>query len=136
MLGLWKQCGVETKAISLSAGARRASPAHLLKTTMGAAGSIASLAAILPLDEAFAISRYNSTSMTCAAIQNALQRERAVIFRYSSRTTPGLSLYDRYVSDPGQCTSGQEVRRTTIPSKDGSGCPVLVCQQGWGHNNR
>lgn len=136
MPGLWKQCDVETMAISPGAGARRASTRHFSRATMGAAGSIASLAALLPLDDAFAISRYNSTSMTCAAIQNALQRERAVIFRYSSRTNPGLSLYDRYVSDAGQCTSGQEIRRTTIPTKDGSGCAVLVCQQGWGHNNR
>jgi hypothetical protein len=93
------------------------------------------LAAILafPAGDALAISRYNSGSMTCSAIQSTLDKERAVIFRYSSRT--GAQLYDRYVSNGALCGTGTEARRSVIPSRDG-GCAVISCQQSWGGSNR
>jgi hypothetical protein len=84
-------------------------------------------------DAAWAINRYGSTPMGCDAIRNALEREGAVIFRYPGRS--GVPLYDRFVSDTARCSTGTSARRTTIPSRDGA-CPVLVCQQSWGHNNR
>ncbi len=43
---------------------------------------IAALA--FPAGDALAISRYNSASMTCSAIHDTLNRERAVILRYST----------------------------------------------------
>jgi hypothetical protein len=93
------------------------------------------LAAVLafPAGDALAINRYNSGSMTCSAIYDTLGKERAVIFRYPSRTT-GAQLYDRYVSDSAQCSVGTEARRSVIPSRDG-GCAVVFCRQSWGHNN-
>lgn len=94
------------------------------------------LAAVLafPAGDALAISRYNSGSMTCAAIHDTLAKERAAVFRYPSRTA-GAQLYDRYVSDSAQCGVGTEARRSAIPSRDG-GCAVMSCRPSWSHSNR
>ncbi len=93
------------------------------------------LAALLafPAGDALAISRYNSGSMMCSAIHDALDKERAVIFRYPSGAG-GSQLYDRYVSDRAQCSVGTEARQSVIPSSDG-GCAVVSCRQSWGHND-
>ncbi len=93
---------------------------------------IAALA--FPAGDAIAINRYNSASMTCSAIHNTLDRERAIILRYSN-SSGGPPLYDRYVSDSAQCSNGTEARRSLIPARDG-GCSVLYCQQSWGGSNR
>ena len=45
--------------------------------------------------EAQAISRYNSTSMSCDEVQARVYGEGAVILRYRSRRDPSLPLYGR-----------------------------------------
>ena len=49
--------------------------------------------------EAQAISRYNSSSMSCAEVQATVRGEGAAILRYRSTRNPSLQLYGRYVSD-------------------------------------
>jgi hypothetical protein len=92
---------------------------------------IAALA--FPAGDALAISRYNSASMTCSAIHDTLNRERAVILRYSTPSSGGAPLYDRYVVDGAQCWSGTEAARSLIPAGDG-GCSVLYCKGSLGSN--
>ena len=77
--------------------------------------------------EAQAISRYTSTSMTCAAIQNAIDREGAVILRYRSKRNPSLQLYGRYVSDFRFCQVEETSQTAWVPARDTASCPVLEC---------
>lgn len=80
-------------------------------------------AATLP---AQAISRYQSTGMSCAAIQDVISKQTAAIMRYPSKRVPGLVLYDRYVKNGNYCDSGEVTETVTIPSRDGQ-CPVYHC---------
>jgi hypothetical protein len=74
-----------------------------------------------------AISRYNSTGMTCAAVQTAIDREGAVVLRYPGRT--GVTLYDRYVASGRLCFSGEYAKSSTVPTRDTAGCPVQHCEK-------
>lgn len=88
----------------------------------------AALAATLTASEADAISRYNSTGMSCERIHGILAREKAAIFRYPSTRVANLPLYDRYVRSEGYCGPHQVAEQVTIPSASGQ-CPVLHCIQ-------
>ncbi|MGY5803257.1 hypothetical protein [Rhizobium hainanense] len=77
---------------------------------------------------AFAISRYNSMSMTCAEARAVINRERAVIMRYPARRTPNMTLYDRYVADSGACDLGFYAYQDYLPTKDRASCPVYICR--------
>ena len=84
---------------------------------------------ILVAAPANAISRYNSTSMSCAKVQSIIKSQGAVIMRYPSKFNPGNILYDRYVSDARFCEAGKEPRLTTIPSADKAKCEVFDCHE-------
>jgi hypothetical protein len=77
--------------------------------------------------QAHAISRYNSTGMTCAAVQTAIDREGAVVLRYPGRT--GVTLYDRYVASDRLCFSGEFAKSSTVPTRDTPRCPVQHCEK-------
>lgn len=79
--------------------------------------------------QAMAISRYTSTSMSCAKVQNVLRAEGAAILRHQSTRVPGLTLYDRYVSGTGYCPFAHVAKRATVPTADAKSCPVLNCKQ-------
>ncbi|MFB9951085.1 hypothetical protein ACFFP0_19740 [Rhizobium puerariae] len=85
--------------------------------------------ALLPAGPALAISRYNSTTMSCAAVQRAIGREGAVILRYPSRNVRGMTLYDRYVTDSGFCDAHEFADRVTVPAADTPRCPVRACKR-------
>ncbi|MCO5730669.1 hypothetical protein [Rhizobium sp. SSA_523] len=72
-----------------------------------------------------AISRYNSRSMSCEAVQSTLAREGAAVLRYPGRS--GATLYDRYVASNRFCTIDDVADETTIPTRDREDCPVLHC---------
>lgn len=76
-------------------------------------------------DPAHAISRYNSTGMTCQAVQSAITREGAVVLRYPGRT--GVTLYDRYVASGRFCSAGDFADDDTVPTRDRADCPVQHC---------
>lgn len=72
-----------------------------------------------------AISRYNSTRMTCQAVQSTIAREGAVVLRYPGRT--GVTLYDRYVASSRFCTSDDFAADDTVPTRDRPDCAVQNC---------
>ena len=89
---------------------------------------ILALAMIACTADAHAISRYNSTSMSCERIQATIQREGAAIMRYRSARNPSLPLYGRYVADRRYCTSEEIIEYVSIPASDTSRCPVRQCK--------
>ncbi|MDQ0454042.1 hypothetical protein [Rhizobium paknamense] len=78
--------------------------------------------------DALAIQRYNSTTMTCEGVRQAVRSEGATILRYPSKRVAGMTLYDRYVRDRGFCNSNEYAERATVPTRDNPACPVLNCQ--------
>jgi hypothetical protein len=94
---------------------------HIILTIAVAAATLASMTV-----PAAAISRYNTSNMSCNAIRNVLARDHAAILRYPSQHPPGMTLYDRYVSSGRYCFPHQIPERATVPSRDGE-CPVLHC---------
>jgi hypothetical protein len=77
---------------------------------------------------AHAISRYNAESMTCQQAQASVANEGAVILRYSSRSNPSLTLYDRYIAHRGYCQMGEYAKAAWIPTADTASCPVYKCE--------
>lgn len=78
--------------------------------------------------DAQAISRYQSTSMSCAQAQGVVEGEGAVILRWKSPTS-GVLRYDRFVRDDGFCATGEEASLTTVPTADARSCPVYNCKR-------
>ncbi|MBA3447925.1 MAG: hypothetical protein H0T56_10025 [Pseudaminobacter sp.] len=77
--------------------------------------------------EAQAISRYNSTSMSCDQVQATVGRDGAAILRYRSKRNPSLQLYGRYVRNRLFC-QGDEIAETKyVPAADTGSCPVREC---------
>ena len=83
---------------------------------------------VLTAFPAHAISRYNSMSMSCAAAQQRIVQEGAVILRYRSARRPNLTLYDRYVRDGAFCEIGEGAIPDTIPTRDNPRCLVFRCR--------
>ncbi|MEO5325285.1 hypothetical protein PV773_18425 [Mesorhizobium sp. CC13] len=78
--------------------------------------------------EAQAISRYNSTSMSCAEARDVVRYEGAVILRWRSPTS-GVQRFDRYVRDDRFCPAGEEAQRAFVPTADARSCPVNICKR-------
>lgn len=76
---------------------------------------------------AHAISRHNSTSLTCDRIHAIIEAEGAAIMRYKSRKNPGLTLYDRYVSNGSFCDTEKYPITVGIPAADTQQCIVYRC---------
>jgi hypothetical protein len=87
--------------------------------------------------EAQAISRYNSTSMSCADIHATVQTEGAVILRWIQ--PPDILRYDRFVDNFGFCDLGEGTVPFAVPSANNSPCSVNVCRRcdrGWNRITR
>ncbi len=76
---------------------------------------------------ALAIERYNVQSMSCAAVQAAVNRDGAAILRYRSSRNPSLPLYDRYVRNGLFCDPSQYAKRSYVPTRDNNRCQVRKC---------
>ncbi len=87
----------------------------------------AALALTVSATAAQAISRHNSTSLSCQRIQSIIQEEGAAIMRYQSTRNPSLRLYDRYVSNGAFCDTEKYPVRATIPAADTNQCIVFRC---------
>jgi hypothetical protein len=98
------------------------------------------LAIILPLlmlaGEASAISRYQTTSMSCARIQAAVRSDGQAILRYPAPDNPSLVLYDRYVRDRTFCGSSQRAELMSVPAADTRNCKVRKCVRASGAGSR
>lgn len=77
---------------------------------------------------ALAINRYKVTSMNCAAIQQAVNREGAAILRWQSKRNPTLPIYDRYVRNSSYCEPGEYAKNAYVPSRDNPNCRVRECE--------
>lgn len=75
-----------------------------------------------------AISRYESTRMSCDQAQSAISAEGAVILRYRSSRNPSLPLYDRYVAHGGYCEPNEYAANAYVPTADTRSCYVRVCK--------
>jgi hypothetical protein len=89
------------------------------------------LAACLSLvaTQAGAITRYNSTGMTCDRIHATIVRDGAAIMRWNSKQVANLPLYGRYVRDGLFCSAGEVAETSYIPASDTRSCPVLECKK-------
>ena len=94
---------------------------------MRSAALAVTLSALMIAGPASAISRYESLSKTCAAVQQLIAKERAVILRYPA-PRGGPVLYDRYVADSGQCDISDYAGRSYVPARDNPVCPVYNCK--------
>lgn len=76
--------------------------------------------------EAQAISRYNSTSMSCAEIKARVRNEGAVILRWRGKS--GIQRYSRFVYHSGFCSAGERAEFSSVPSADRQSCSVRECK--------
>ncbi len=88
---------------------------------------ISILALALSAGAAQAISRYDSTKLSCARIQAIIDSQGAAIMRYPSTRVRGLVLYDRYVRNGALCMVGEAATLRYIPAADTKRCPVYAC---------
>jgi hypothetical protein len=79
---------------------------------------------------AFAISTQISSRISCNAIRSLVERDGAVILRYTAKRPPGLSIYDRVVVDGSKCVGNGTEHRTYFPASDTDSCAVWVCRPG------
>ena len=78
--------------------------------------------------EAHAISRYNSTSLSCGEARAIIRSEGAAIMRWTSTRTPGLPLYGRFVDHDGFCPESYRAENSFIPTADRNSCLLLECK--------
>ena len=81
----------------------------------------------LVASNAFAVSRYEITNVTCETVQALVRTEGAVILVYRSTVILGLPIYDRYVESQQYCMSGEVARGAGVPTVDKKYCPVRTC---------
>jgi hypothetical protein len=82
---------------------------------------------LLLAGEASAIERYQTTSMSCARVQAALNSDGQAILRYPAPDNPSLVLFDRYVRDRTFCSPSQRADLRSVPAADTRNCPVRKC---------
>jgi hypothetical protein len=88
------------------------------------------LAAIFSLaaaSNAFAVTRFEITNVTCETVQALIRTEGAVILVYRSTGVLGLPIYDRYVKSQEFCFPGEVARGAGVPTTDMKYCPVKKC---------
>jgi hypothetical protein len=78
-------------------------------------------------DEAQAISRYTSTSMSCSAVKSVVSNEGAVILRWTSGQT-GNPRWARFVRSSSYCDPNERAVPASVPSASGS-CTVKKCKR-------
>ncbi len=98
--------------------------------------ALAFLLGIAPV-EAWAIVRYMVQDMTCAEVQDAVQRDGIAIL-YRKAGTAGVPIYDRYVANQSFCQPGQSTIKETVPTADTRSCRVSKCidESRFGGDNR
>jgi hypothetical protein len=84
---------------------------------------------VLIAANAYAISRYDPTRMSCRNVQATVAGDGAVLLRYRSPRNPSLVLYDRYVASARFCARDEMRARSYVPSADLNACPVYKCKR-------
>ena len=75
---------------------------------------------------AMAMSRYNASSMSCAAVHQKIAEEGAVVLQYPSHH-PGLMMYNRYVSNSMMCIGQGSTSGVKVSTSDDPNCKVVTC---------
>ncbi len=83
-------------------------------------------ASIAAASQAEAVSRYNSTSMSCDRIKATVRAEGAVILRW--RGNSGVPRYGRFVADGRFCSASERAEFSYVPSADRRSCGVRECK--------
>lgn len=73
-----------------------------------------------------ATSRYSTGTMSCAAVQDRIHTEGAVVLRYPT-STPAMPRFGRYVDSVRFCSSDELASFTKIPTADNKSCLVKMC---------
>jgi hypothetical protein len=77
--------------------------------------------------DAYAISRYNSSGMSCDQVRATIWRDGAAIVRYRSART-GAQLFGRYVRDDYFCATSMRAEIVYITAADTPSCLVWECK--------
>jgi hypothetical protein len=80
----------------------------------------------LVAQEAEAISRYTSTSMSCSSVKATVKSQGAVILRWTS--SQGNPRHGRYVASTGYCDPGERAVTAYVPTADKGSCAVKTCK--------
>lgn len=89
------------------------------------AAGLVLLLALVP-DAAHAVSRYVSTTMTCAQIQATIRNERQAIFAWRDVKT-NVPRYGLYIANRSVCKPGYGTDRVYVPASDQKLCLVRRC---------
>ncbi|MBE7185844.1 MAG: hypothetical protein INR68_15715 [Methylobacterium mesophilicum] len=89
---------------------------------------IAMVLAALPA-EAFAIQRYQSTSLSCEQARAIIREEGAALLQWQSRRVRNLPRYERFVRNDSFCQSQEYAAPTVVPTADTEQCPVKRCEE-------
>ena len=75
--------------------------------------------------EASAVLRYMVQGMTCAEVQEAVDRDGVAILYRQGKS--GVALYDRFVRDGSLCATGFTAAGEGISASDSDNCRVTKC---------
>lgn len=75
--------------------------------------------------DASAIVRYMVQGMSCAEVQDAVDRDGIAILYRQGKS--GVTLYDRFVKDASFCAAGYTTSRERISAADTDDCRVAKC---------
>ena len=89
---------------------------------------LTALGIALIASQAHAISRYQSTGMSCDEVRSVISEEGAVILRWQSKTVANLPRFDRFVSDSRFCSSNEITAFASVPTSDSRACTVKKCE--------
>jgi hypothetical protein len=86
--------------------------------------AVAAFFSIVSFD-ASAVVRYMVQGMSCAEVQEAVDRDGiAILYRQGES---GVTLYDRFVKDGSFCATGYMTARERITAADTDDCRVTKC---------
>jgi len=85
---------------------------------------LVALFSLVSLD-ASAVVRYMIEGMTCAQVQEAVQRDGVAILYRKGKS--GAVLYDRYVRNGALCATGFSSAREGVSAADTDDCQVIKC---------
>lgn len=75
--------------------------------------------------DAGAAVRYLVANMSCAEVEQALERDGAAILYRKGKS--GLALYDRFVGDSSACPTGGTTTREGVAVADTDDCRLMKC---------
>jgi hypothetical protein len=75
--------------------------------------------------DAEAVVRYLVADMSCAEVEQALERDGAAVLYRKGKS--GAALYDRFVGDVSSCPTGGTTTREGVAVADTDDCRLMKC---------